>query len=360
MENVIVTSVMTGSSGSETRVTEQVTLNFAKVKFTYTMIDRTGNPVPGGEMSWDIAKNSQAAPPPQFFEMLANAGAEVDGTGITFVSNAGVNISTLPLVKSFADASISNPSETSFTLNLSKDVVFHVTGTFVLEDERPVSGKVDTAEYVYKGKVLYSLSSLDLTLEELARFETDVGSGLRFVFAGDDTITGSAKRDYLAGFSGEDTIKAGNGDDRVSGGSGDDALFGGYGRDNLDGGQGQDTVSGGHGKDLLKGGLGDDTFLFENTPRTASGYDRIIDFKVADDEIALDKGVFKALGNAVSASEFHVVKKMSAVEADDRLIYNVNTGLLYYDVDGSEAAKAQVIAKLHPRLALSIDNFDIV
>jgi Ca2+-binding RTX toxin-like protein len=324
------------------------------------MIDRTGKPVPGGEMTWNIVENSQAAPPPEFFAMLANAGAEVDGTGITFVAHAGVNISKLPLVQSFAEPSISDLTESGFTLDLGNDVAFRVTGTLMLENGKLASGKVDTAEYVYKGKVLYSLSSLDLTLEELAKFGTDLGAGLRYVFAGDDTITGSAKRDYLAGFSGNDTIKGGRGDDHMSGGNDDDALFGGNGRDTVDGGRGDDTLSGGREKDLLKGGLGDDTFLFENTPRTASGYDRILDFKVADDEIALDKDIFRALGNSLSASEFHVVKKMSAVEADDRVIYDASTGLLYYDVDGSGAAKAQVIARLSPKLALSIDNFDIV
>jgi hypothetical protein len=34
--------------------------------------------------------------------------------------------------------------------------------------------------------------------------------------------------------------------------------------------------------------------------------------------------------------------------------------LLYYDVDGSGVAKAQIIARLNPKLALSINNFDIV
>lgn len=45
MEDVIVTSISTGGSGGEDRLTENITLNFAKVTFTYTpqMADGSGD-----------------------------------------------------------------------------------------------------------------------------------------------------------------------------------------------------------------------------------------------------------------------------------------------------------------------------
>jgi type VI secretion system secreted protein Hcp len=57
MKNVLVTSVQTGGSGGEDRLTENVSLNFAEVEYTYTdqKPDGTaGNPMP---FKFDIAKN---------------------------------------------------------------------------------------------------------------------------------------------------------------------------------------------------------------------------------------------------------------------------------------------------------------
>jgi type VI secretion system secreted protein Hcp len=57
MSEVMVTSVSTGGSGGEDRLTENVTLNFAKVEVTYTSQDATGkagDPIPYG---WNIAEN---------------------------------------------------------------------------------------------------------------------------------------------------------------------------------------------------------------------------------------------------------------------------------------------------------------
>ena len=57
MEECIVTSVSTGGSGGEDRLTENVTLNFAKVKFEYFKQDKTGKTASAGEFNYDIAGN---------------------------------------------------------------------------------------------------------------------------------------------------------------------------------------------------------------------------------------------------------------------------------------------------------------
>ena len=58
MEDLIVTSVSTGGSGGEDRLTENVTLNFAKVKFEYDPQTKKG----GGEgvktAAWNISENA--------------------------------------------------------------------------------------------------------------------------------------------------------------------------------------------------------------------------------------------------------------------------------------------------------------
>jgi type VI secretion system secreted protein Hcp len=57
MTNVLVTSVSTGGSGGEDRLTENVTLNFAEVKFEYFLQNEKGVTASGGVFNWDIAGN---------------------------------------------------------------------------------------------------------------------------------------------------------------------------------------------------------------------------------------------------------------------------------------------------------------
>lgn len=57
LSDVMVTSVSTGGSGGEDRLTENVTLAFAKVKVVYSEQDNKGAAV-GNEMAgWDLQKN---------------------------------------------------------------------------------------------------------------------------------------------------------------------------------------------------------------------------------------------------------------------------------------------------------------
>jgi type VI secretion system secreted protein Hcp len=57
MNKVLVTSVSTGGSGGEDRLTENVTLNFAEVKFEYFLQNEKGVTASGGVFNWDIAAN---------------------------------------------------------------------------------------------------------------------------------------------------------------------------------------------------------------------------------------------------------------------------------------------------------------
>jgi type VI secretion system secreted protein Hcp len=54
----LITAVSTGGSGGEDRLTENVTVNFSQVKFSYTEQDATGKPkTPAKEYTFDIAEN---------------------------------------------------------------------------------------------------------------------------------------------------------------------------------------------------------------------------------------------------------------------------------------------------------------
>jgi type VI secretion system secreted protein Hcp len=56
--DVLVTSVSTGGSGGEDRLTENVSLNFAKVKVEYTPQDAQGHGGQTKTITWDIAQNT--------------------------------------------------------------------------------------------------------------------------------------------------------------------------------------------------------------------------------------------------------------------------------------------------------------
>jgi len=60
MKDVLITSISTGGSGGEDRLTENVTLNFASVQVEYTEQTATGAPGDKPKMSWNIAQNIAA------------------------------------------------------------------------------------------------------------------------------------------------------------------------------------------------------------------------------------------------------------------------------------------------------------
>jgi hypothetical protein len=109
-------------------------------------------------------------------------------------------------------------------------------------------------------------------------------------------LNGNAKRNRLKGSDGDDVINGKGGQDRIVGLGGSDTLLGGSGHDLLFGNDGDDILQGGSGKDSLNGGLGSDiligggdrdSFVLE----AGIGVDTIRGFRVAQDVLALGKGI---------------------------------------------------------------------
>jgi len=59
LNEVLITSVSTGGSGGEDRLTENVTLNFAEVKVEYVEQTATGGTGDKPSMTWNVATNSK-------------------------------------------------------------------------------------------------------------------------------------------------------------------------------------------------------------------------------------------------------------------------------------------------------------
>jgi Ca2+-binding RTX toxin-like protein len=182
--------------------------------------------------------------------------------------------------------------------------------------------------------------------------------------AGNDTLNGGADNDVLDGGAGFDNLIGGDGFDAVWGGDGNDTLIGGNGNDTLDGGVGDDRIWGGLGKDVLTGGAGKDIFVFDYKP-SKSHADRITDFNYRQDTIYIENSYFKKFGSGsitkpgkLKSQFFKVGTK--ATDANDYIVYNKKTGVLYWDKDGSGGAKAVEIAYLKKGATLTVSDFLII
>ncbi|MGQ0484940.1 MAG: Hcp family type VI secretion system effector [Hyphomicrobiales bacterium] len=60
MEQILVTSISTGGSGGEDKLTESITLNFAKVEEVYTGQKEDGSADKAVEYKWNIAEHKAA------------------------------------------------------------------------------------------------------------------------------------------------------------------------------------------------------------------------------------------------------------------------------------------------------------
>jgi VCBS repeat-containing protein len=131
--------------------------------------------------------------------------------------------------------------------------------------------------------------------------------------------------------------------DSITAGVGNDSISGGAGNDTLSGGAGNDTLVGGAGNDVLIGGDGTDRFVFD-TALGATNIDTIKDFATGTDKIVLSAKIFSkftvsSTGLVITADNLVVGPGAIAKDANDYLIYDTTSGLLYYDADGSNVVK---------------------
>lgn len=186
------------------------------------------------------------------------------------------------------------------------------------------------------------------------------GNDLLRGVGGNDTLLGGAGNDRVFGGNGRDVMAGGGGNDRLDGGTGNDRLTGGSGNDQLIGGTGNDILTGNVGADRLTGGLGSDVFVF-NAALGADNVDRITDFSIGTDQIDLDRTVFRALPPSIfSEASFVANSTGRAQDQSDRIIYETDTGRLYYDADGTGLAPRILFAVLLPELYLTVTDFGML
>ena len=136
-------------------------------------------------------------------------------------------------------------------------------------------------------------------------------------------------------------------------------LRGEGGADTLDGAAGADGLIGGSGADSLIGGLGNDSFFYQNLSHFG---DTIADFSTTvgnDDRFQITAsavGGGLALG-ALAASRFQSRGDNAAQDADDRFIFRTTDQTLWFDVDGTGAEAALMVADL--QVGATVTHLDI-
>ncbi len=152
----------------------------------------------------------------------------------------------------------------------------------------------------------------------------------------------------------------GNGaSNRIIGNAEGNRLLGLVGNDTLEGGGGSDTITGGLGRDRLTGGSGADTFVLMPT---ASNADTITDFTHDSDSLHLSAGAFGAGLDAgfLDPAQFTSNRSARPQTADHRLLYENDTGRLYFDADGTGAADKVLIATLSGAPTLDAGDFLLI
>jgi Ca2+-binding RTX toxin-like protein len=221
--------------------------------------------------------------------------------------------------------------------------------------------------------------------------------------AGNDTLfTSTTSLDTLTGGTGDDVYEIHNTNDQIveNASEGTDAVWtdisytlaanvenlylvgningtGNAGNNTIVGyGAGDNVIAGGGGNDTLFGGAGNDTFVFNSSSflnLVITGVSLIGDFAANQDKIQLSKAAFTALSttsgtlsayNSTSLTgDFITVtnatEQTNALATAATIIYNSNTGALFYNADGNVAGfgNGGRFAVLNPGLNLNNTDF---
>ncbi|WP_143523616.1 calcium-binding protein [Pararhizobium arenae] len=198
-----------------------------------------------------------------------------------------------------------------------------------------------------------------------------LGADKLYTGTGNNSLSGGAGNDILAGGAGADRLNGGadtdavtyfyasagvtvsltspstnKGDaagdtflsiENISGSAFNDSLAGNSVANTIYGNSGNDVIRGYAGNDTLTGASGKDTFIFHTALNPTTNVDKITDFSAIDDTIQLENGIFTALTatGALSAAAFRANGTGVAADSTDRIVYETDTGKIFYDRDGS-------------------------
>ena len=255
---------------------------------------------------------------------------------LNVVANGNISSLTLATMSGIETGNLIGTTGTdSITLTGAQlDAILTGSGTINLG-----SGAGDTINLTSTSTELNTLGGTNASIQGVEAISAaTAGAGVTITLSGQTeafSITGSANADTITGGTGADTIAAG---------------------------AGNDTIAAGAGNDILTGGPGNDQFVFNTALNATTNVDQITDFSVGVDTIVLENAIFTTIvgTGTLTAAQFVANAAGIALDADDRIVYETDTGKLFYDSNGSAAGGATQFAQLAPGLAPTHNDFLIV
>lgn len=164
----------------------------------------------------------------------------------------------------------------------------------------------------------------------------------------------------LLGNNSNNILIGNDGNNTLTGNNGNDTLKGGNGVDTLNGGADDDILIGGDGSDILTGGSGLDTFVFDVAP-SKQNQDHITDFSAGNDRIHLKQSLFAGAGQIGKLNTIEFLATGSPnTGVTQHIIYDTDSGELWYNPDGSGSAALVLIAVLDNPVNLTNNNIYLI
>jgi Ca2+-binding RTX toxin-like protein len=301
----------------------------------------------------------------RYVSFQATAGStltiDVDGTAFQVDTRVAVYDSGGNLLASNDDFGSLDPGSQSTTDSLLAFAV-PLTGTYTVEITALVASDNHTSTFA----VNFSLTGAPVpTADQLVGGS---GNDTFIVHSASDIIveqsgkgTDSVRSDvsYTLAANVENMTLTGSNSVNGTGNTLANKITGNSAANTLSGLSGADTLNGAGGNDTLIGGTGADKFVFDSALSASTNVDHITGFAAVDDTIVLDKTVFTNLAvGALASTAFFA--GTAAHLATDRIIYDANTGKLYYDADGTGSGAQILFAQLDAHTALTNSDFSII
>ena len=322
------------------------------------IIGGLGNDTLNGDAGTDTASYETASIGVTVSLLLAGVAQNTVGAGTDTLSNFE-NLKG----SHFNDTLTGNTGSNLLIGGLGNDILNGEAGTDTASYETASTGV--TVSLAIAG----AQNTIGAGSDTLSNFENLTGSNFNDILtgnAGDNVLIGGSGNDTLNGDAGSDTVSYGTATAGVTVnlllvgaqntvGAGFDTLSnferlkGSNFSDTLTGNTGANILTGGTGNDTLTGSSGRDSFVFNTTLNGVTNKDTITDFSVVDDTLVLENAIFTKFTatGAIPAGTFVSNAGGVAGDANDFLLYDTNTGKLFYDADGNGAgAKVEFVTLL--------------
>jgi hypothetical protein len=169
-----------------------------------------------------------------------------------------------------------------------------------------------------------------------------------------DLQGGTAKID-ATGNALDNTLKGNFGDNVLMGMDGNDSISGSDGQDTLIGGAGHDWLAGGNDADLFELGAWSSYTLVSGKAVSTSS-DTITDFQSGVDQLVINDIDYAAVGTG-ALNPLYFVNGAAATIAHAQFVYDQAHKALYFDSDGTGAAKMVKIADVSNAAPISASDF---